>query len=92
MESNLADEVCQLRLGDSDDDVRSVAASCLLPITAQFVQQLPKELPRVLAVLWSCLGDMKDDLRSSVGAVMDLLGKLVGYNAVIDVLANSQTS
>lgn len=79
-------------LGDSDDDVRSVAASCLLPITAQLVEQLPDELPRVLAVLWSCLGDMKDDLGSSVGAVMDLLGKLVGYNAVIDVLANSQTS
>lgn len=69
-----------------------MAASCLLPITAQFVKQLPEELPRVLAVLWACLGDMKDDLSSSVGAVMDLLGKLVGYEEVISVLANSETS
>jgi TATA-binding protein-associated factor len=30
----------------------------------------------VLLVLWNCLRDMKDDLSSSVGAVMDLLGKI----------------
>lgn len=62
-------------LGDRDDDVRSVAASCLLPVAQHLVTQLPEELGRVLAVLWSCLSDMKDDLSSSVGAVMDLLGK-----------------
>ena len=62
-------------LGDRDDDVRSVAASCLLPVAAHLVTRLPEELGRVLAVLWSCLSDMKDDLSSSVGAVMDLLGK-----------------
>lgn len=62
------------RLGDRDDDVRSVAASCLLPVAAYLVEELPEELSRVLAVLWSCLSDMKDDLSSSVGAVMDLLG------------------
>ena len=61
-------------LGDRDDDVRSVAASCLLPVAAYLVERLPEELSRVLAVLWSCLSDMKDDLSSSVGAVMDLLG------------------
>jgi TATA-binding protein-associated factor len=55
--------------------VRSVAASCLLPVAAHLVDQLPEELGRVLAVLWSCLSDMKDDLSSSVGAVMDLLGE-----------------
>ena len=63
------------RLGDRDDDVRSVAASCLLPVASYLVERLPEELSRVLAVLWSCLSDMKDDLSSSVGAVMDLLGK-----------------
>lgn len=63
-------------LGDRDDDVRSVAASCLLPVAAHLVNRLPEELSRVLAVLWSCLSDMKDDLSSSVGAVMELLGKL----------------
>ena len=63
------------RLGDRDDDVRSVAASCLLPVAGHLVAQLPEELSRVLAVLWSCLRDMRDDLSSSVGAVMELLGK-----------------
>lgn len=62
------------RLGDRDDDVRSVAASCLLPVAEHLVNQLPDELSRVLAVLWSCLSDMKDDLSSSVGTVMELLG------------------
>lgn len=62
------------RLGDRDDDVRSVAANCLLPVATHLVRQLPERLSLVLAVLWSCLSDMKDDLSSSVGAVMDLLG------------------
>jgi TATA-binding protein-associated factor len=61
-------------LGDSDDDVRSVAASCLLPVAEHLVQHVPDSLGRVLAVLWGCLRNMKDDLSSSVGAVMDLLG------------------
>ncbi|TDL27615.1 SNF2 chromatin remodeling protein [Rickenella mellea] len=85
-------EAAVLGLGDGDDDVRSVAASCLLPITNQLVDHIPAELPRVLAVLWSCLADMKDDLSSSVGAVMDLLGKLVTHNRVIEILANPETS
>ncbi|KAK7035735.1 TBP associated factor [Favolaschia claudopus] len=75
-------------LGDQDDDVRSVAASCLLPVAEHLVQQLPEALDRVLIVLWHCLKDMKDDLSSSVGAVMDLLGKLVSYDRVIALLAD----
>ena len=63
------------RLGDRDDDVRSVAASCLIPVATHLVRQLPSCLSLVLAVLWDCLGGMKDDLSSSVGAVMDLLGE-----------------
>lgn len=39
-----------------------------------FVDRLPDSLERILVVLWRCLSDMKDDLSSSVGAVMDLLG------------------
>jgi TATA-binding protein-associated factor len=62
------------RLGDRDDDVRSVAATCLLPVAQHLVDYLPESLERILVVLWHCLGDMKDDLSSSVGAVMDLLG------------------
>lgn len=64
------------RLGDRDDDVRSVAASCLLPVANHLVEQIPEMLEQVLIVLWHCLSDMKDDLSSSVGAVMDLLGTL----------------
>ncbi|KAG2752077.1 hypothetical protein P692DRAFT_20799116 [Suillus brevipes Sb2] len=81
-----------LGLGDSDDDVRAVAASCLLPVAGHLVDKLPESLDRVLLVLWNCLRDMKDDLSSSVGAVMDLLGKLVTYSKVIDILAQASVS
>ncbi|KAL0947465.1 hypothetical protein HGRIS_013571 [Hohenbuehelia grisea] len=81
-----------LGLGDRDDDVRSVAASCLLPVAQHLVTQLPESLEQVLLVLWHCLSDMKDDLSSSVGAVMDLLGKLVSYEKVIEILANDKIS
>ena len=56
------------------------------------MERLPEELSRVLAVLWSCLSDMKDDLSSSVGAVMDLLGQLVAYNQVIEIIADEARS
>ncbi|KAG9318204.1 hypothetical protein JVU11DRAFT_284 [Chiua virens] len=81
-----------LGLGDRDDDVRAVAATCLLPIASHLVERLPDSLGRVLAVLWTCLRGMKDDLSSSVGAVMDLLGKLVTYSKVIDILGDSNLS
>lgn len=68
------------RLGDRDDDVRSVAASCLLPVAEPIVNQLPDSLEQILVVLWHCLCDMKDDLSSSVGVVMDLLGKSLSSN------------
>ncbi|KAF7985005.1 hypothetical protein HWV62_9992 [Athelia sp. TMB] len=81
-----------LGLGDRDDDVRAVAASCLLPVTSHLVDQIPDSLDRVLVVLWGCLKDMKDDLSSSVGAVMELLGTLVTYDKVIEILANDAVS
>ncbi|KAK2467010.1 hypothetical protein APHAL10511_001268 [Amanita phalloides] len=81
-----------LGLSDRDDDVRAVAASCLIPVAGHFVDQLPDTLERVLNVLWNCLSDMKDDLSSSVGAVMDLLGKLVTYDQVIELLASENFS
>ncbi|KAK0210306.1 SNF2 superfamily chromatin remodeling protein [Desarmillaria ectypa] len=62
-----------LGLSDHDDDVRSVAATCLSPVAGHLVEHLPESLDQVLLVLWQCLSDMKDDLSSSVGAVMDLL-------------------
>jgi TATA-binding protein-associated factor len=77
-------------------------------VATHLVRQLPTCLSLVLTVLWACLGDMKDDLSSSVGAVMDLLGsyfcfpealninellgKLVSYNEVIEILGNNSVS
>ncbi|KAK0502746.1 SNF2 superfamily chromatin remodeling protein [Armillaria luteobubalina] len=77
-----------LGLSDRDDDVRSVAATCLSPVAGYLVEHLPESLEQVLLVLWQCLSDMKDDLSSSVGAVMDLLGKLVVYDKVIALLGS----
>lgn len=64
-------------LRDQDDDVRSAGAATLIPLAAALVEQLPKKLKEVVDVLWACLGDLKDDLSSSVGGVMDLLGSLI---------------
>jgi TATA-binding protein-associated factor len=96
------------RLCDHDDDVRSVAATCLTPITSQLVERMPEEVGRVLGVLWDCLSEMKDDLSSSVGFIMELLGmfitmfisdriliaytgKLLGFDASIAILSNTDT-
>ncbi|GAA5886029.1 hypothetical protein JCM5296_007067 [Sporobolomyces johnsonii] len=73
-------------LRDRDDDVRAAGAATLLPLADAFVEKLPKELAEVVEVLWECLGDLKDDLASSVGGVMDLLAKLLGFPAVIGLL------
>ncbi|KAJ3516729.1 hypothetical protein NLJ89_g947 [Agrocybe chaxingu] len=81
-----------LGLGDRDDDVKSVAASCLLPVAEHIVKQLPESLENIVVVLWRCLCDMKDDLSSSVGVVMDLLGKLVAYPRVIEILGQENSS
>ncbi|KAF8520167.1 SNF2 chromatin remodeling protein [Hysterangium stoloniferum] len=85
-------ETAVLGLGDHDDDVRAVAASCLLPVASQIVRQLPDHLSGILGVLWNCLSNMKDDLSSSVGAVMELLGQLVTYDEVIQVLGDPTAS
>jgi TATA-binding protein-associated factor len=80
------------RLSDADDDVRSVAAQCLIPIAHILVERLEADLPRVLAVLWGSLEFISDDLGSSVGAVMELLGKLVAFSQVTDLLADESKS
>ncbi|KAF8321727.1 hypothetical protein DL93DRAFT_2209827, partial [Clavulina sp. PMI_390] len=79
-------------LCDHDDDVRSVAATCLTPIASQLVERMPQEIARLLGVLWDCLNEMKDDLSSSVGFVMELLGKLLSFDASIAVLSNTNSS
>ncbi|EST08987.1 SNF2-related [Kalmanozyma brasiliensis GHG001] len=76
-------EVAILGLKDDDDDVRAVAASALVPIVDVILQKLPGEVRRLLDQLWDCLGDLKDDLASSIGGVMDLLAKLVEHPGIV---------
>ena len=78
-----------LGLKDGDDDVRSAAAATLSPIADALVEQLPAELEDVVRVLWQCLGDLKDDLSSSVGGVMDLLAKLLAFPSVLALMQSS---
>lgn len=76
------------RLGDADDDVRTVAASALIPIAETLASQLPtEELARLLQSLWDCLAEGGDELGSSTGAVMDLLGALISYSQVVALLS-----
>ncbi|BGP14619.1 TATA-binding protein-associated factor mot1 [Rhodosporidiobolus nylandii] len=77
-------------LRDRDDDVRSAGASTLIPLADALVERLPLQLKEVIDVLWACLGDLKDDLSSSVGGVMDLLAKLLGFPAVLSLLQSSE--
>lgn len=61
-------------LRDKDDDVRSAGAATLVPLANSLVESLPSELKTLVDLLWTCLGDSKDDLATSIGGVMDLLG------------------
>ncbi|PWN51876.1 hypothetical protein IE53DRAFT_31699 [Violaceomyces palustris] len=80
-------EVSVMGLRDEDDDVRAVAAATLLPIADMLVSKLPSEVGTILDQLWDCLGDLKDDLSSSIGGVMDLLAKLVEHPNIIEHLS-----
>jgi hypothetical protein len=62
------------RLSDTDDDVRSVSATCLLPILPVLSDRLSQEeLVSLLDTLWNCFSEDGDELGSSTSAVMDLL-------------------
>ena len=55
--------------------MRSVSAACLLPVATYLATRLPDELARVVSVLWEALSEGGDELGSSTGGVMDLLGQ-----------------
>ncbi|WVO17696.1 hypothetical protein L204_105394 [Cryptococcus depauperatus] len=77
-----------IALGDQDDDVRTVAASALTPISEILASVLPTaELSLLLSTLWQCLAEGGDELGSSTGAVMDLLGSLIAHPQVIALLS-----
>ncbi|GAA5967385.1 hypothetical protein JCM11641_000529 [Rhodosporidiobolus odoratus] len=77
-------------LRDTDDDVRSAGAATLIPLAGALVEELPVQTKEVVEVLWACLLDLKDDLSSSIGGVMDLLAKLLGYPEILDLLQSSR--
>lgn len=78
---------------DQDDDVRTVAATALLPITGQLASQLShEELSSVLDTLWDCLAEGGDELGSSTGAIMDLLGALIAHPEVMRIMAEDSRS
>ncbi|UZJ56627.1 hypothetical protein CBS101457_005947 [Exobasidium rhododendri] len=77
-------------LRDDDDDVRGVAAATLLPIIDELVHYLPHVIPTLMEQLWDCLGDLKDDLSSSTGGIMDLLSHAVASPAVFSHLLDGK--
>mgnify|MGYP003365488651 FL=1 len=94
MSQNLLESVVNVvlyGLHQSDDDVKSVAASILVPITNQFVTLQNDKIEVLLTTMWSSLSELDDDLSSSVGSVMDLLAKLCQFNEVLGVLKMKAT-
>ncbi|CAB4491398.1 unnamed protein product [Rhizophagus irregularis] len=75
-----------LGLKDSDDDVRAVAASILIPIADSFVSYSSNKIPEIVSVLWDCLKDLKDDLTASTASVMDFLAKLFSFPSVLEYM------
>lgn len=88
--SEIADTAMQC-LRDSDDDIRAVASIVLLPLASgSLVNELSDKLPALLETLWGSLSDLKDDLNSSTGSVMDLLATLLRHDVVTDLVQKSE--
>ena len=73
-------------LCDWDDDVRSVSAATLIPITDEVVTSRTSSLGSLMNIVWDCLSNMQDDLSASIGSVMDLLAKLCTSAQVLDAM------
>ena len=63
-------------LADGDDDVRAVAAATLIPLADEFDHIWPDDMHTIMANIWDCLADIRDDLSASTGNIMDLLARL----------------
>ncbi|AMD20816.1 HDR074Wp [Eremothecium sinecaudum] len=73
-------------LNERDDDVQSVAAAILTPVTSEFIKLDSSTIDMVVSAIWNSLDHLDDDLSSSVASVMDLLAKLCQHQEVLDVL------
>ena len=75
-------------LADSDDDIRAVAAATLIPLAKDFAAIWPHDMNLIMADIWDCLADIRDDLSASTGNIMDLLARLCklqdGLSAMIE--------
>lgn len=75
-----------------DDEVQAIAAAVLLPIASEFVDRRPNaDICNLLKILWECISDLKDELSTSLGNVMDLLATLCTYPKVLEALLSSDT-
>lgn len=81
-----ADSSPTTRLVDTDDDVRAVAAACLLPVAEALSERLSfPDLERLLHALWDTFLEDSDELNSSVASVMELLSK---YSTCFQIPSN----
>ncbi|EDO18623.1 hypothetical protein Kpol_1048p54 [Vanderwaltozyma polyspora DSM 70294] len=71
-------------LNQADDDVQSVSASILSPITDDFVKLETSKIDLLITTIWNSLTHLDDDLSSSVGSIMDLLAKLCKYEETLN--------
>lgn len=75
-----------------DDDVQTVAAATLVPITSAVVKQSSNNvITELVKILWTVLGEGRDDLSAATGAIMDLLAKLCQHKEVLDVMKQMST-
>lgn len=94
-ESSLMDGVLEAvmkGLCDFDDDVRSVSAATLIPITEELVISRTGTLGTLMNIVWDCLSNLQDDLSASTGSVMDLLAKLCTSSQVLDAMKANAAS
>lgn len=81
------------RLRDSNDDVRSVAATTLNPIANKIVDLFSPRIvfDSILSVLWDSLQEL-DDLTSATVSVMDLIARFVVQPQMDDILKKEAKS
>lgn len=80
-------------LKENDDIIQSVASSILSQISFDLIKKTPESIESLLDIIWDLLLNIKDDLSSSIGSIMDLLAKLFKHKEVLEVIKkNSEHS
>ncbi|PVU89239.1 hypothetical protein BB559_005174 [Furculomyces boomerangus] len=79
-------------LRGSDDDIRCVSASALLPIVSTLAEKLPHKTETILSALWTALSEIDDDLAASTASVMELLSAFCKLDSVSKSIIGSISS